>query len=85
MGTGNCARGKFKPSRVNVCLSGISNTDIYPATAANCFPNTFEEEAKFLAPPLSQQEMLINLDSNMTQFGDYSSCQNSWWSSLLEV
>lgn len=70
-----------------LCLgvSGFSNTDIYTATVANCFSNTFKKETKFLASLLSQQEILINLDSNMTQLRDYSSCQNNWWSSLLEV
>lgn len=32
---------------------------------------TCENETKFLESPLSQQEMLLDLDSNMTQFRDY--------------
>lgn len=32
---------------------------------------TSDKETKFLKSPLSQQEMLLNLDSNVIQFRDY--------------
>lgn len=82
MGAGNWEPNSLSSSRFGVCLS---NTGIYPATAESRFPNAFEKATKFLASASSQQEMLLSLDSSMTQFRDYSSCQNNWWRSLLEV
>lgn len=63
-----CSRGNWdlgSSRRFSVCLPSLSNSDIYPAS------QTAEKETKFLVSPLSQQEMLLNLDCNVAQFRDY--------------
>ena len=49
----------------------------YSSCYCSCFPNTFEKQTKFLVSPLSQQEILLSLGSNMTQFSDYRSAKTA--------
>lgn len=74
----NCAPGKtgsWAAAGGSVFASQAFQTRIFIL-----LPKLLKRKQKFLESPLSQQEMLLNLDSNVPQFRDYKWPKQLHWS-----